>query len=143
MGVKALSIALIAVWLSGLILQSYGAYPPPRVAAGISAPELKFLGSTFYPDMGDRMITASVTNMGREELQFVAFLEIRDSQGVTIFLQYHTGLIKVEGRSEIASSWQAPDLQAKYELRAFVISNFTKPQILTDVSIRHIANIQT
>lgn len=142
MGIKTLSLALSVVLLSGLTLQSYAAYPPSWVVADISIPRLeKPYDSDNQPDVGFRMIAASVVNMGLNELPFVAFLEIRDSTGVTIFLNYHTGVIDIEGRLGIASSWQVPDFEAEYELRAFVISNFTKPQVLTEVKTSQFADL--
>jgi hypothetical protein len=79
-----------------------------------------------------RMMSTMFINNDDKPVQFVVFLEIRDSAGVTVFLQFHIGA--VEGRfghntREMASSWQ-PEKAGEYELRTFAISNFTNPEVL-------------
>jgi hypothetical protein len=107
------------------------------VAPGVtlSSPEIRAPSSSQYaPTYGaQRMITTTLNSMYDSDLQFVVFIEVRDSNGVTIFLQYHASTLKGPGHTELGSSWLAPD-NGTYEIRVFAISNFTRPEVLTSVA---------
>ncbi|MGI0048871.1 MAG: hypothetical protein ACREAW_04965 [Nitrososphaera sp.] len=80
------------------------------------------------------MLTANVTNNSTQSLSYVAFLDLRDSEGVTQYLEFHKGRLDLEASSDIASSW-TPDRPGEYELRVFVISDFENPKILSQIGI--------
>lgn len=79
------------------------------------------------------VLTTSLTNNYDYDLQFVILLEVRDSDGVTQLLESHSGSVAGNGRTEVGSLWRFPQESGQYELRAFAISNFTMPMILTEV----------
>jgi len=66
------------------------------------------------------------------EKPFVIIIEARDTTGVTSYLQFQIGRLSAQGISDVGVSW-LPEKAGTYELRAFAISNFTNPIILTDV----------
>jgi hypothetical protein len=85
------------------------------------------------------MVTVNFTNTTPHDSSFVVFLEARDKAGITVFLQFHTGVIGAYERANFASSWHAPDDLTRHELRAFAITNFTRPAFLTDVTTTDLA----
>lgn len=129
---------IIAITLLPSVSQSFAEssiVPPTPPIYILSVPKLikpcdaPVAACTFNPT---RMMVTTFINNDDKPVQFVVFLEVRDSAGVTVFLQFHTGA--TEGRFghntlEMASSWQ-PEKYGEYELHTFAISNFTKPEVL-------------
>ncbi len=79
-----------------------------------------------------KFITTTIVNGEDFEKPFAIIIEARDATGVTTYLQFQIGRLSAQATSDVGVSW-LPEKPGKYELRAFVISNFTNPQILTDV----------
>lgn len=134
-----LSLAVVAALLLGLYPAGHvpviARTAPPAIA--LLAPELKDLRTNPASDFRSpyRMITTEITNNEDYDIPLVVFLEIRDTNGLTLYLVYHILEVNASGRSEVGSSWQLPQEQGDYELRTFAISNFTKPEILTGVNM--------
>ena|SRR5437867_1063507 len=101
-----------------------------------SAPELKNIDSSplvgVYP--GKQLVVASTIKNNDEinDWSFYNIIEVRDSNGVTIQLDWQSGTIKAGGEMEVQVSW-TPELPGQYELRTFVISSFDNPRILSVV----------
>jgi hypothetical protein len=76
------------------------------------------------------MLSSTILNNNDIELPFTAFIEVRDEKGATVYLQWQTGKVNPNGESEVGLSW-TPEKAGEYEFRTFLISNFTRPQILT------------
>jgi hypothetical protein len=84
------------------------------------------------------LITTILTETEEIEKPFVVIVEARDETGVTILLQFQIGRLTANGQSEVGVSWR-PETAGEYELRAFVISDFTNPEILTGVRTSQVA----
>jgi hypothetical protein len=62
------------------------------------------------------------------------FYEVRDATGSTVFLEFHIGTLNPDSSSEMGTSFQ-PSSFGRYEVMSFAISNFTKPDILSSLSV--------
>jgi hypothetical protein len=128
-------MAFLAVILQ-LMLTAYSNAESMTIAppVAISQPVLKDVFNSPFagPLSPARMIATNVTVNSDPGLRFVVFLEVRDSHGITVYLQFHTVAVEGNDRLEIASLW-LPQESGSYELRAFAVSNFTKPVVLSDV----------
>ncbi len=78
------------------------------------------------------IITTTVTNNNATAQPFVALVEVRDSDRITVYLQWQTGTLNPNGSANIGLSW-TPDAPGTYELRTFVISNLLSPSALSPV----------
>ncbi len=78
------------------------------------------------------IITTTVTNNNAQAQPFVALVEVRDADGITVYLQWQTGTLNPNGSANIGLSW-TPDAPGTYELRTFVISNLLNPSALSPV----------
>lgn len=78
------------------------------------------------------IITTTVTNNNAQPQAFVALVEVRDADGITVYLQWQTGTLNPNGSANIGLSW-TPDAPGTYELRTFVISNLLNPSALSPV----------
>ena len=134
MGLVVLPYAILVALISGANCETYVSVieEQPSIAA-VGTPEL------IDPNNGAtdkrvalRYITTTFYNNDDFDMPFVVFLEIRDSYGVTVYLVFHTGVLAGNGKTELGSSW-LPQETGDYELRAFAISNFTKPVVIAQV----------
>jgi hypothetical protein len=98
--------------------------------ASVTTPELLDAGGGLPYPMPVRILSTKITNNLDDPLQFIVFLEVRDSKGITIFLEFHKGTVESGGRTEVGSSWRLPQEQGEYELRAFAVSNVTSPTVI-------------
>jgi hypothetical protein len=78
------------------------------------------------------VLTTTVTNNLDEDLPFVALIEVRDSNGVTMYLAWQTGTLGPNGEIEVGLSF-VPDEPGTYAIRTFVISDLSNPEILSIV----------
>jgi hypothetical protein len=78
------------------------------------------------------MITTTFQNYLEEEVDFVGLLEVRDIDGVTVFLAWQLGKVEPLGDKTIGASWLVPETSA-YQSRTFAITNFEQPQVLSPV----------
>jgi hypothetical protein len=111
-------------------------------ARSISSPFTIGLPKLEYPidSVSDfKMVNVTFANTTPNDSSYVVFLEVRDKNGITEYLEFHTGVIGAHDRLNLASSWHAPEDLARYELRAFAISNFTRPILLTELTITDLA----
>ena len=72
---------------------------------------------------------------------FVILFEIRDSSGVSIQIAWQGGLAAAGAEKEVGVSWIAPDV-GDYQVRTFVISNLTNPEVLTQVTTTNVFVIE-
>jgi hypothetical protein len=84
------------------------------------------------PTATQLMLSANLTNNSAQPLPYVAFIELRDSDGITIYLEFHKGRLDPRASSSIASS-STPKTTGEYDLRVFAISDLQNPQILSTV----------
>ena len=85
---------------------------------------------TFY-------LSSEIKNGEKQAQPFVTIIELRNQDGITQFLQFQSGRLDVNATSNIGIMWD-PGRAGAYELRSFVLSNFTQPEVLSSV---HTANL--
>jgi hypothetical protein len=93
------------------------------------------LGRTLEAGEAGSLVILSTTNTNEssDSVSYVALMEVRDSQGVTVYLQFQFGNLPPDGESELGISW-TPESAGEYELRTFLISGFIDPvTVLTPV----------
>ena len=76
--------------------------------------------------------STSITNEGRQSTEFIAILEVRNAQGATLNLQFQKGTVRSFDTSDVGFSWSPGEIQ-DYVVRAFLISEFSSPTILTPI----------
>lgn len=97
----------------------------------------------FFNDMnGDRlriveegqqvMITTTFRNNLEETVAFVGIIEVRDTNGVTVFLSWQSNSIEPLGNKTVGVSWLVPESSA-YQSRTFAFTDFEQPQVLSPV----------
>jgi hypothetical protein len=83
------------------------------------------------PSAGQQLVlSTTVVNNVNDDLPFVALLEVRDINGVTISLAWQTGTLNANDRADIGVSWTPQD-PGTYTLRTFVISDLANPRVLS------------
>ncbi|HEX7032255.1 MAG TPA: hypothetical protein VF172_04575, partial [Nitrososphaera sp.] len=85
-------------------------------------------------------LSTVVANNNNEPQPFVALIEVRDSDGVTVFLALQGGTLEPTGLADIGALWQ-PDQTGMFEVRAFVLSNIIGGVVLSPVASSEIAVI--
>lgn len=79
------------------------------------------------------VIATTITTCIEEEQAFVAIIEVRNSDGITEYLGWQSGILREKNDStQIGLSW-VPRHGGNYELRTFAISGFENPLILSAV----------
>lgn len=82
---------------------------------------------------GNRIILSTdVKSLLNETSTFAVVMEVRDSAGVTQFLDWRFGLIRPEAPADIGFGW-APQHAGTYEVRTFVLSGTVNPQVYSPV----------
>ena len=61
---------------------------------------------------------------------YAAIVEVRDSNDITVSLQWQTGTLPQGGSQGIGVSW-TPDQPGTYHVRVFVLTNLSNPQVLS------------
>jgi hypothetical protein len=83
--------------------------------------------------VGDQVVLSSnITNIGGWDQNFTSLIEIRNSTGVTQFLQPVNGTLGPDAETNVAVSW-VPENAGKYTLRIFVINDPMNPEVLSIV----------
>jgi hypothetical protein len=83
-------------------------------------------------------------NAINSNLPFVVLIEIRNGGGITEYLAWHSGKVAANGTYRSETSWMPSkgcfgsdiNWRCTYEIRTFVVSNLTNPQVLSDVVTR-------
>lgn len=78
------------------------------------------------------VLTTNVKNNDGTSRPFVAIVEVRDSDGITVMVQWQTGTLAPNGDAGVGISW-VPESAGEYEIRTFVVSNLSNPQVLSPV----------
>ena len=79
--------------------------------------------------LGTEVTSSSQSN----EIRFVAIIEVRDAEGVTVSMGWQSGTVQPQGRTELGMSW-IPERPGQYEVRTFLISDLLSPTVLSSVS---------
>jgi len=72
------------------------------------------------------------------EISFIGLIEVRDPYGITKHLAYQANVIELDDERTIGVSWRAEEQSAIYQppeyvVRAFAITGFEQPQVLSSV----------
>jgi hypothetical protein len=66
-------------------------------------------------------------------IEFVAIVEVRNHDGITVYLAWQTGTLDSESKAEVGLPW-IPSESGDYEVRTFVMSNLNdSPQVLSGI----------
>lgn len=80
---------------------------------------------------GQQVVLATIIiNNVDEPTPFTALIEVRDSNDVTVYLAWQTGVLAAGGQSEVGLSW-TPENPGDYTVRTFVISDLDNPRVLS------------
>lgn len=77
-------------------------------------------------------ISTTAVNCGDNLMPFVAIIEARDKNDITVYLQFQTGELEAGNASQIGLSW-SPEAAGNYELRSFLLSDLEEPQIRSEI----------
>lgn len=86
-------------------------------------------------------ISRSFSPIVESPRQFLALFEIRDSNGVSVYIAWHTGIVNPENDVVVGVSWM-PEEVDEYDIRTFLISNWTNPEVLSAVGSTYIKVIE-
>lgn len=80
-------------------------------------------------------ILVTIENNEATSQSFTAVIELRDTAGVTLNLQWQSGILSPNTMKEVGISWVANiDEPTELTARAFVISSIESPEILSSIS---------
>ncbi len=100
--------------------------PPPTITDG----EGNLLD---VPTVGKQVtISRSFTANIESSRQFLALFEIRNSDGVSVYIAWQTGIIYPKDDVVVGVSWM-PEEAGDYDVRTFLLSNLTQPEVLSVV----------
>jgi hypothetical protein len=78
------------------------------------------------------MLSVEITNPNANPQPLVQLVEVRDTNGVTVFLAWQSMVVDPSGQTEIGVSW-TPDRADSYQIRTFAVSGFENPRVLSTV----------
>lgn len=106
-----------------------------------SAPAIKdVFGQEMVGDLTvgrQAVLSTTIRNNNANLQQFLSIVEVRNSNQVTESLDWQTGTLNPDGSAEVGISWMA-ERSGTYQIRAFVISGFEEPEILSRVVISEV-----
>jgi len=77
------------------------------------------------------VLTTTIVNNQDAPQTHATILEVRDGNGVTVFIGWGTGTLAAKASTNIGLSW-TPDNPGSYTLRTFVLDDLATPQILSN-----------
>ena len=77
------------------------------------------------------VLSTTIVNNQDKSQTHATILEVRDGNGVTVFIGWGTGTLAAKASTSIGLSW-TPDNPGSYTLRTFVLSDLATPQILSN-----------
>lgn len=80
------------------------------------------------------VLSATVANNNVTEIQFTSIFEIRDEEGVTIYLRWTNGTLDAGDYTTNVELFWVPAQMGNYEVRTFLLSGFDRPMILSTIS---------
>jgi hypothetical protein len=88
--------------------------------------------------VGDKLVVTTIAENRGNDAGALFIVEVRDRQGMTALLDWQNATIKGGSAAAIGILW-IPDRAGDYELRAFAISSFDAPAVLTPVSTSRVS----
>jgi hypothetical protein len=80
------------------------------------------------------IISGLTTHNRYAGISYIAICEIRDADGVTIYLEIQSGTLDENEQAAIDFLWQ-PRIAGNYEIRTIGISDFDNPELLTHLDV--------
>lgn len=74
-----------------------------------------------------------VNNCENDNKPLLALFEVRNSDGITVYLSWQNGIISSNQQTIVGSSWVATDAPGEYDVRGFGIGCLNCPQILSNI----------
>ena len=133
MHIHASLIALFAM----MLLLGFGntIYSSSGPAIKLTEPALESTSSPITGvQVGQQLVITTSVSRGfdyEEVVPYVAFIEVRDAEGITQFLAFQSGKLSNQV-TEIGTSW-TPAVAGVFSLRTFAVSDLENPLILTRV----------
>jgi hypothetical protein len=82
---------------------------------------------------GQYLIAVNATNNDEiRDWASVVIVEVRDSNGITLWLNWHSQTVSANSSYGLDMSWM-PEHPGTYQIRSFVISSLSNPRIFSDV----------
>ena len=129
---------LKSVWAIALTLLALS----PLVVGADYLATITLRSPYFYDMNGDRLrilekgnqvlLTTTFFNNSEEKIDFVGLFDVRDMNGIDTLVAWQSSTIEPFGNKTIGVSWVVPESSA-YQSRAFAVTNFTQPQVLSVV----------
>ena len=104
---------------------------PLNVTSSVLKPELPDTPANIIA--GKKLgITATVENLAPDKAwKSVAIAQVRDVQGITVYIETLDGNILQDSKTEFGFNW-TPDKPGNYEIRIFVVESGESPRVLAD-----------
>lgn len=100
-----------------------------------SEPEVKDVQGNSLDEIGvgqQVVLATTIQNNVEDERPFVAIIEVRDKDGITVFLAWQTGMLNPDDNAQVGLSFTPFD-RGTYTTRTFVLSSLANPSILSEV----------
>lgn len=85
------------------------------------------------------IVSATISNNDAVQQPFVALIEINDSQGITKYVQWSSGILTPQGQTSVGLSW-TPQVFDHYQIKAFVIDSLDYMQPLSKIGTYNVAS---
>ena len=109
-------------------------------ATDVTAPRIEDVAGGSGPYIAGNSMTLSttITNNNDQLQAFVVLIEVRDSNGVTLYLTLQSGTLEPSGSADVGVSWQAGN-EGSFEVRTFSISDLgSEAEVLSHVATTEI-----
>jgi hypothetical protein len=111
---------------------------PDNGSLALSQPattSMESLGNSSQLAVGQQatLVTDVTSSFERNEVPFVAIMEVRDADGVTVSLGWQTGDVHPSSKIGVGMSWIPRD-PGTYDIRTFLVSDLLSPVVLSPVS---------
>lgn len=135
---------IVALMLLGASFTTTAAYAQDLVDRTPSPPKVYDLDGNLLEriTVGQQVIISKTFANYRDVPQpYVGVIEVRDSDGFTVYLGWTTGIMAAGGQGSGGASWLASDA-GKYEIRTFPLTSLTAPESLDFIDLRTITVVE-
>jgi hypothetical protein len=140
-GLAIISFILVfSIFLAQPVLLASGSDSNPPASLLVSKPNLKSNSTPLAGvQAGDEVVVATdiKNNDDVHDQAALVVIEVRDSSGITVLINWQSGIIKAGSSMQAGISW-TPDKGGDYELRTFAITDFDRPYVLSGISTSHV-----
>jgi hypothetical protein len=79
------------------------------------------------------VLSTDISNNQDTVRPFAAIVEVRDANGITVYLQWQTGTLNAHGSTNVGLSW-TPDAPGTYTVRTFVVNSIANAAALSPIA---------